>query len=247
MTNRARSFGAVAADYAHHRPGYPDDAVAWALAPAPGPAVLDLGAGTGKLTAALARRPGLVITAVDPDATMLAQLRARLPDLDARVGSAELIPLPDASVDAVVAGQAWHWFDGERAMAEVARVLRPGGVLAALWNHDDETVDWVAGYHAVLDADRPVPGVPLGGGHMHDYPAHPAFVPAEREVFRHGQRVTVEGLLEVLRTHSWALVSPPAEREAALGRVRDYLGTRSELSGEFTLPLTTTVLRTLRR
>ncbi|HWM59056.1 MAG TPA: class I SAM-dependent methyltransferase [Pseudonocardia sp.] len=64
---------------------------------------------------------------------MLAELRRRLPSVDARAGSAEAIPLPDASVDAVLIGQAWHWFDLDRALPELARVLRPGGVLAALW------------------------------------------------------------------------------------------------------------------
>ncbi len=139
-TSRARSFGAVAAAYAEHRPGYPAAALDWALAPVAGSAsgartLLDLGAGTGKLTTALLGR-GAVI-AVEPDPAMLAELRRRLPDVDAREGSAESIPLPTGSVDAVLVGQAWHWFDTGRALPELARVLRPGGVLAALWNADD--------------------------------------------------------------------------------------------------------------
>src|SRR5690348_6638971 len=115
-TSRARSFGSVAAAYAEHRPGYPAAALDWALAPAAGSAsgtggrtLLDLGAGTGKLTAALLGR-GAVI-AVEPDPAMLAELRRRLPDVDAREGSAESIPLPTGSVDTVLVGQAWHWFD----------------------------------------------------------------------------------------------------------------------------------------
>jgi ubiquinone/menaquinone biosynthesis C-methylase UbiE len=111
MTERARSFGAVAADYAEHRPGYPAEAVQWALAPAPGVHVLDLGAGTGKLTEALLERSGVRVTAVDPDPEMPAQFTRRLPDVDARLGTAEDVPLPDASVDAVLVGQAVHWFD----------------------------------------------------------------------------------------------------------------------------------------
>jgi len=138
MTDRGRTFGAVAADYAEHRPGYPAAAVEWALGPAPGRKVLDLGAGTGKLTEALGAYD---VVGVEPDPEMLAQLRADLPSVDAREGSAEAIPLPDASVDAVLVGQAIHWFDMDRAVPEIARVLRPGGVLAGLWNGDDHTVD----------------------------------------------------------------------------------------------------------
>jgi SAM-dependent methyltransferase len=149
-TSRARSFGAVAAAYAEHRPGYPAAALDWALAPiaASEPrerTLLDLGAGTGKLTTALLGR-GTVI-AVEPDPAMLAELRRRLPDVDAREGSAESIPLPTGSVDTVLVGQAWHWFDTGRALPELARVLRPGGVLAALWNADDHGVEWVAELH----------------------------------------------------------------------------------------------------
>src|SRR3954451_17341334 len=144
-TSRARSFGAVAAAYAEHRPGYPAAALDWALAPIGGSGtgtLLDLGAGTGKLTTTLLGR-GTVI-AVEPDPAMLAELRRLLPDVDAREGSAESIPLRTGGVDAVLVGQAWHWFDTGRALPELARVLRPGGVLAALWNVDDHEVEWVA-------------------------------------------------------------------------------------------------------
>ena len=150
MPERARSFGAVAAAYARYRPGYPAAALEWALAPAPGGEVLDLGAGTGKVTEALLRRPGVRVTAVDPDPAMLAQFRADFPTVDAHEGTAERIPLPAAAVDAVVVGTAWHWFDRALAEPEIARVLRPGGVLVVLWNGDDDTVEWVRGYHRAL-------------------------------------------------------------------------------------------------
>jgi SAM-dependent methyltransferase len=147
--SRARSFGAAAAAYAEHRPGYPDAAVDWALEPVAGGALrlLDLAAGTGKLTEPMLSRGAVV--AVEPDAAMRAELVARFPDVDAREGSAEAIPLPDGSVDAVLVGQAWHWFDADRAFAEIARVLRPGGVLAAIWNRDDTRVEWVSGMYEV--------------------------------------------------------------------------------------------------
>ena len=138
------SFGAAAAAYAEHRPDYAQAAVRWALEPAPGPRVLDLGAGTGKLTATLVAL-GADVIAVEPDPAMLTELRRALPDVRALPGSAEAIPLPDASVDAVLAGNAMHWFDMAVAGPEIARVLAPGGILAGLWNVIDDRVDWVAG------------------------------------------------------------------------------------------------------
>ncbi|MFD0527375.1 class I SAM-dependent methyltransferase [Kitasatospora arboriphila] len=140
----ASSFGVAATAYAEHRPDYAQAAVRWALEPAPGPRVLDLGAGTGKLTAGLLA-PGAEVVAVEPDPAMLAELRRSLPDVRALRGNAEAIPLPDASVDAVLVGNAMHWFDMAVAGPEIARVLAPDGVLVGLWNLLDDRVDWVAG------------------------------------------------------------------------------------------------------
>lgn len=136
----AVSFGAAAAAYAEHRPDYALAAARWALEPAPGLRVLDLGAGTGKLTFALLAL-GADVVAVEPDTAMLNQLRRALPGVHALSGSAESIPLPTASVDAVLAGNAMHWFDMAVAGAEIARVLAPGGILAGLWNVMDDRVD----------------------------------------------------------------------------------------------------------
>jgi SAM-dependent methyltransferase len=140
----ASSFGAAAVAYAEHRPDYAQAAVSWALEPAPGPRVLDLGAGTGKLTATLVEL-GAEVSAVEPDPAMLTELRRTLPTVHARSGSAEAIPLPDTSVDAVLAGNAMHWFDMAVAGPEIARVLAPGGILAGLWNVMDDRAEWVAG------------------------------------------------------------------------------------------------------
>src|SRR4051812_10880257 len=122
----ASSFGAVATAYAEHRPNYAQAAVRWALERAPGRRVLELGAGTGKLTATLVAL-GADVTAVEPDPAMLTQLRRALPAARAVQGRAEAVPLADASVDAVLAGNAMHWFDMEIAGPEIARVLRPDG------------------------------------------------------------------------------------------------------------------------
>lgn len=261
------TFGSVAQAYATHRPGYPDQAVRWVLgvlgaaderAPLD---VLDLAAGTGKLTESLVRLAALqrigTVTAVEPDQQMLDVLREQLASADmpvtALVGSAERIPLPDCSMHAVLVGQAFHWFDQQRAIAEIGRVLHPGGVLAALWNAEDHSTDWVAGYHEAAATDRHVPGVPRGSNRP-DLPRHPAFTPTERAEFSHSSRLTVDRLIAVLGTHSWALLSTPEERAEIFDRIRRYLVSRPEVGAsgsdadvEFDLPLRTMVLRTLRR
>jgi SAM-dependent methyltransferase len=244
-SSRARSFGAAAAAYAEHRPGYPDAAVDWALAPlAGGPLrLLDLAAGTGKLTESLLPRG--TVTAVEPDPAMRAELLTRFPGVDAREGSAEAIPLPDAAVDAVLVGQAWHWFDADRTFAEIARVLRPGGVLAVMWNGDDTQVDWVLGLYEAGRWKSTVVRVPDEEPRL---PAHPAFAADGFAQFANPIPTTVDGLVASLRTHSWALTAEPAEREATFDRIRAYLATREETaSGEFEQPLVTDVVRAVRR
>ncbi len=153
---RAVSFGEGAAIYERARPTYPDAAVDW-LVPPGTRRVVDLGAGTGKLTRSLVAR-GLDVTAVEPSAGMLDQLRLAVPGASAHLGSAEAIPLPDGSVDLVVVAQAWHWFDDAAASAEAARVLRPGGTLAQIWNTRDTTVPWVARFGAIADRGHPNEG-----------------------------------------------------------------------------------------
>ena len=123
--DRSLSFGSAAAAYERGRPSYPPEAIDWLL-PRGARHVLDLGAGTGKLTTRLVER-GLDVVAVDPIPDMLEVLRTSLPETRALLGTAEEIPLEDNSVDAVLVAQAWHWVDPERAIPEVARVLRPGG------------------------------------------------------------------------------------------------------------------------
>ncbi|GAT72534.1 SAM-dependent methyltransferase [Microbacterium sp. HM58-2] len=143
--DRATSFGAEAGSYEAGRPEYPFEAVAWMLETMPegGRRVADVGAGTGKLTRALVKAPDAEVVAVDPDPAMLAALRDGVPGIPTFVGTAERLPLPDASVDAVVLGQAWHWVDPVAASAEIGRVVRPGGVLGLIWNIRDERAEWV--------------------------------------------------------------------------------------------------------
>jgi ubiquinone/menaquinone biosynthesis C-methylase UbiE len=275
---RGSSFGAAAAAYAQHRPDYAEAAVRWALEPVADRAplrVLDLAAGTGKLTATIARI-GAEVTAVEPDQSMLAELRRSLPEVRSLAGRAEQIPLPDGSVDAVLVGQAMHWFDLDRAMPEIARVLAPGGVVAGLWNVDDDRVPWVAelaeisknkasptllGWqqgvgesrlqHLVTAGSDPgQPGDPEGGAGQPaaDGTARRLFHAAERREFEHGQPRTADSLLATIATHSHLLVMDEADRARLLERVSDFLHTRPETaSGEFVLPMVTVTLRALRR
>jgi len=250
---RGSSFGAVASAYADLRPSYPDEAVRWALAPAAadvaGLRVVDLGAGTGILTELLTRL-GADVTAVEPDEAMRAEFARRLPSVRLLAGSAEDIPLPDGSADAVLCGQAMHWFDMDRALPEIARVVRPGGVLAGLWNNDDDRVDWVAGLQTAAEGTtmpalsvRRAQAAALQAGRFEPQ----SFTAPERAEFPNAQRRTAESLVATLATHSKLLVMDPPDRDRVLTRVREYLRTRPEMSaGEFTLPMVTLVLRTTR-
>jgi len=249
------SFGAAAAAYAEHRPDYAEDAVRWALEPVRSREplrVLDLGAGTGKLTAALAGL-GAEVTAVEPDPGMLAELRRLLGSVQALPGSAEEIPLPDASVDAVLTGQAMHWFDLSRAIPEIARVLTPGGVLAALWNVDDDRIGWVAALAEISKGQS--------NATLRRWQDSVARIRQERlaaagsglfgtfEVgeFRNGQRRTADSLVATIATHSNFLVMTEPGRTRLLAQVRDFLRACPETAGgEFVLPMVTAVLRATR-
>jgi ubiquinone/menaquinone biosynthesis C-methylase UbiE len=144
----AHSFGGVAQAYDRGRPSYPSEAVQWLIGEHPA-TVLELGAGTGKLTRVLVDL-GHDVHATDPDADMLALLDANLPGVRTAVASAEEIPMSDASVDAVVAAQAFHWFDLDRALPEIARVLRPGGRICLVWNQRNEKIPWVRRLGAII-------------------------------------------------------------------------------------------------
>jgi SAM-dependent methyltransferase len=248
---QATSFGGAAGAYTRHRPDYPEAAVRWALAPA-GPAsrILDLGAGTGKLTAMLADL-GADVTAVEPDQDMLGELREFLPGVRALRGTAESIPLPDGEVDAVLCGQSMHWFDMDKALPEIARVLVPGGVLAGLWNSNDDRVGWVAGLQEVIGdaASRPYSYWQANAANARlGRLESRLFTVAEQAEFAHGQPRTAESLVATIATHARLLVLPEPERARFLARFRAYLQSRPETAdGEFTLPIVTTVIRTVRR
>jgi SAM-dependent methyltransferase len=249
------SFGGAAAAYAEHRPDYAEAAVRWVLEPVWSRQLLrvvDLGAGTGKLTATLAQL-GVDVTAVEPDQNMLAELRRELPSVRSIPGSAEAIPLPDASVDAVLAGQAMHWFDMDRAMPEIARILVPGGVFAGLWNVDDDRVGWVAEFAEMTKRKASITLLRWQDGTARSRQERlfaagsGLFAAGQTAEFEHGQARTAESLLATVATHSNFLVMEELERAKLLARVRDFLQARPETShGDFVLPMATVALRALR-
>ena len=238
----AASFTHNADEYAAVRPGYPDAAVDLLL-PDGTRDVLDLAAGTGKLTEALTAR-GVRVVAVEPADGMREQLAAALPDVEVHAGTAEAIPLPDASVDVVTVAQAWHWFDEPAAAAEVARVLRPGGLVGIVWNDRDEDVPWVGAYGALLHE---------AAGPQLARDTHPTLGDAFTDVLRTDVRwdhvVTPEDLVRLAGTRSYAIVLPPDERAALLDRVRTLVTTHPDLVGltEVAVPYTTRVCTARRR
>lgn len=192
-TSPALSFGDVAAAYDRGRPTYPRAAAAWAVGDQP-TTVLELGAGTGKLTEVLVSL-GHDVHATDPDEQMLAVLRERLPEVRTSVAAAEDIPAPDASYDVVVAAQAFHWFDHERALPEIARVLKPGGRLAVVWNARDERIPWVRRLGRIIGSqEQSRAEEPLENSTL--------FEALETESFRHWQLVDRDSIRDLVLSRS---------------------------------------------
>lgn len=229
-----RSFGSVAAGYAALRPGYPAAAVAALLgAGGDGLRVLDVGAGTGLLTGEVLAA-GHDVVAVDPAPEMLGQLVARWPGVPVVAGTAEALPLTGGAVDAVVAGQAAHWFDVAPAAREIRRVLRPGGVLGLVWNTRDETVPWVAALGEALAGEA--------RGHEADQAVVDRFA-AELEaavtVEESGivQRLTPEQVVGGIATRSYVAVMGARDRDVFLDGIRRLLATHPGTRGRDTLEL----------
>jgi SAM-dependent methyltransferase len=222
---RARSFGAAADAYERARPTYPDDAVDWLL-PEGAREVLDLGAGTGKLTRTLAARD-LDVTAVEPIDEMRATLEAALPQVHALKGTAEQIPLPDRSMDVITVAQAWHWVDVKRATAEAARVLKPGGTLALIWNRRDERVPWVKRLSEVM-----------GSGdaeliELESITIAPPFGPTETSTTTWSRPMTADLLVEMAASRSYVITATPRRRREILDGVRELVAAEPTLGDEF--------------
>jgi ubiquinone/menaquinone biosynthesis C-methylase UbiE len=210
MTDPSRSFGSVADAYDRARPSYPREAAAWLAGEQP-VTVLELGAGTGKLTEVLVGL-GHDVHATDPDEQMLAVLRERLPDVRTSVSTAEEIPAPDASYDVVMVAQAFHWFDHDRALPEIARVLKPGGRLAVLWNLRDERIPWVRRLGAILGNQERLASAEV----LEDAAGFGAI---EHQVFRHWQVVDRTSIQELALSRSNVATLDEASRAAKLAEV----------------------------
>ena len=228
---RALSFGSVAEEYDRYRPSPPQAAVHWFL-PKRVAAVLDLAAGTGALSRKLLSRADEVI-AVEPDMRMRAVLARRLPGVRLLAGRAESLPLPDASVDAVLVSSAWHWLDGEAAVPEIARVLRPGGLLGILWTGLDREAAQIASlWRAAGDH------VPQRDGHRERHrpedvrlPADAPFATPEIRRLRVAWRVSPQRIAGLLGTYSSVIALPAAERERILAQVRRFIATDPAFAG----------------
>lgn len=240
----ATSFGTQAGSYEVGRPEYPVEAVAWMLERMPEGSrrIADVGAGTGKLTRALVAGEAVEVVAVDPDPAMLATLRDAVPGVPTFVGTAERLPLPDASVDGVVLGQAWHWVDPVAASAEIGRVVRSGGVLGLIWNLRDERVEWVrrlteimhgSNAELMLAAGDPVVSEPFGG--------------LEQERWEWARPVTRDVMHRMAASRSYVITADEAERSRIrrdMDALFDELGLHDDATIE--LPYVTRAFRAVR-
>ena len=230
---RARVFGSFAADYDRWRPAYPVEAAQW-LVPGGAQLVADVGAGTGKLTGVLVSL-GVPVVAVEPDPGMLAVLTAHYPEVEALNAPAEALPLDSGSVDAVVVGQAWHWFDHQRAVAEVRRVLRPGGWLGIVGNGPGPHEPWQdalaalhpeAGRTDVMVDDAENPWATQG---LVD-------VAFEGRLFPWQHLMSPVALRSLLATHSIFAVMPAGDRESRLDEMAAVAQAEADRRGVGELP-----------
>ncbi len=231
----ARSFGAVAESYDRGRPTYPREAAVWLTSDRP-LSVLELGAGTGKLTEQLVAL-GHDVHATEPDPKMLAILGKKLPDVRVSQATAEEIPSGDSSYDVVVSAQAFHWFDYDKALPEISRVLRPGGGLSLVWNQRDERIPWVKRLGKIIGTQE----------HLNDpvelLEKSKLFGVVEQEAFRFWQVVDQHSIRDLVRSRSnIALLSTP-EQEAKMAEVLAFYEEYGRGRDGMQLPYTATCFR----
>jgi ubiquinone/menaquinone biosynthesis C-methylase UbiE len=220
----SRSFELVADVYERARPEYPPAAVAWIVEELDlreGRTVLDLGAGTGKLTRALAQTGARVI-AVEPGERMLAELQRVLPDVEALRGAAEAIPLADDSADAISVGQAFHWFRHDEAVPELHRVLRPDGAVALIWNSRDQERPLQQQVSALIKPFVP-PDRPAVGHSARALEASPLFGPVERRTFPFAQQLDADGVVDRIASVSFVAAAPPEARAELERKLREVV------------------------
>jgi SAM-dependent methyltransferase len=232
---QSRSFGKVVVDYERGRPSYPTDAVQWLVDGAR--RVVDLGAGTGKFTASLVGA-GREIVAVEPQEQMAKQLNGAIVGAFAVCAGAEALPIRGGWADVVVVAQAFHWFDQERSLPEIARVLSPGGRLSLVWNVRDKSVDWVAELSRIAGQDN-------SAATRASLDASPYFAPFESRRFRMVQVLDRDSLIAHVRSRSMVASLPESERADVVERVMHLWDTHPDLRGRdlIELPYVTEVYR----
>lgn len=236
----AGGFSTAADAYERGRPGYPEEAIAWMaerLDLREGRDVLDLASGTGKLTRTLVPF-GARVVAVEPIDEMREQLFRALPDVEAFDGTAEAIPLPEGSVDAVTCGQAFHWFRAREALAEIHRVLRPGGALALVWNVRDLSDPLQARVQEILEPHGR--GVSTHRGHdpQEAIGASGLFGAVEHRSWPYVQRLSRAHLIDRIASISYIAILDPDSRAEVLGQV---LEAADGLPEPIAIPYTTDV------
>jgi SAM-dependent methyltransferase len=235
----ATGFQAGADAYERGRPGFPDDAMA-ALAREcgiePGRRVVDLAAGTGKLTRQLTPF-GAELIAVEPVERMRRVFAERLPDVPVRDGTAEALPFEGGSVDAVVASQAFHWFDPVAAPREIHRVLAPAGALGLVWNVRDESVPWVERLTELMEPYRGDTPSFRTGNWRRGLDGSDLFSPLRVLEFGYEQEMTVDGLVDRVLSVSFMAALPEDERTEVAARVRRLVADEPDLAGAGSFPL----------
>jgi SAM-dependent methyltransferase len=218
----ALGFGSAAGPYERGRPSYPDGALAHLAAElglGPGVRVIDLAAGTGKLTRLLVEG-GADVIAVEPVAAMRQALERAVPGVEALDGVAEAIPLPDGFADAVTVAQAFHWFDAEAALAEIHRVLRPGGGLGLIWNVMGADSDWLAAVRALVHGLRGSAPAYGPSPWREAFRASPRFTPFRERAFGFVQELDEDGLADRIASTSYVAALPDGERIELIRQVR---------------------------
>lgn len=235
---RSTSFGAIAADYDRLRPPPAEAAVDW-LVPAQARTLVDLGAGTGLLTRALARRAARVV-AVEPDERMRAEFAHRSPGVEVTDGRGEQIPLADAAADGVFAASAWHWMDPVLAVPEIARVLRDGGRLGLIWT-TRERVPWIQAadwfreaYEQAGPDENPMPRDAEGRRRI-VLPDSSPFTNIETCTFHYSRQMTPATIVDMLTTYSAVITADP--EYVAIGRDRALAALRAEFPGTAVIDL----------
>jgi SAM-dependent methyltransferase len=229
-----RGFGAEAETYDRSRPTYPPDAIAWLvenLRIDPGSVVVDVAAGTGKLTSLLVPS-GATLIAVEPVEGMRQVFRREVTGVPAVAATAEAMPFADTSVDAVTVAQAFHWFDADAAAEELSRTLRPGGRLAMIWNARDRSVDWVDAVWSVMDrVEKKAPWRVHEDPWRAGFEERPWFGPLHEGVFSHKQTLSPEGVVDRFTSVSHLAALSPGEREVHLEEIRDVLRNHPDTAG----------------